>query len=377
MSESIEQAVLSFEELIQDMSQRGTRAAGSDDPESYVHQMLRQIGEDSQAQVATAREALELARDVASKIKRDNKESVEALIPVPSSCVDAQVMAAGFFSSLPSTLSSDTASLSLGINTLPPIIKAYSSSREAGTQIESSEGDHKVATVPPKPKLTVRKVGGQVTTPTKGSGNKVQEHKGKDEEPGSKSEVTGRGTRDGERKEVKGKEREERGSSAVGSLTVPDHDDNTSAMVLSVEPDDDLSAMDPFSEYGGSSSAYGSYGVGSYSAGLRRDPTDEVEDESPFDYEDYAAESGLEYPSVFGTRAGAVVKPNEITKVIGTVRPMGPRQVAGSESAAQKAHEVPSPRKTESPVARVSTSAVATTATTAPGQGSVPSGTPQ
>ena len=156
MSESIEQAVLSFEKLVLDMSQRRARAAGDDDPESYVHQMLRQIGEDSQAQVATAREALELARDVASKIKRDNEESVEAMIPMLRSCVDAQVMAAGFFSSLPSTLSSDTASLSLGISTLPPIVKAYSSSWEAGVQAEGSEAGRKATAAPPKPKLTVR-----------------------------------------------------------------------------------------------------------------------------------------------------------------------------------------------------------------------------
>ena len=122
-----------------------------------------------------------------------------------------------------------------------------------------------------------------------------------------------------------------------------------SAVVLGVELGDDLSVTDPFSEYKGSSSAYGSYGAGLYSVGLRHDPTDEVEEESLFDYEDYAAESGLEYPSVFWTHTGAVVKCNEITKVIGAMRPMGPRQVAASEPAAQKAHEALPPCKTENP----------------------------
>ena len=362
------------------MSQRGVRSTGGDDPESYVHQMLRQIGEDSQAQIATAREALELAKDIASKVKKDNKESVEAMIPVLRSCVDAQVMAAGFFSSLPSTLSSDTASLSLGINTLPPIIKAYSSSWEAGTQVEGSEADHKVTAAPPKPKLTVRRIGGQVTTPTKAPEGKVQEHKGTGEEPESRSGIVERGTGDDERKESKGKgkEREERGSSAVGSLIVPDDDDNTSAVVLGVEVGDDLSVTDPFSEYEGSSSAYGSYGGGSYSVSLRHDPTGEVgEDESPFDYEDYAAESGLEYPSVFGTRTGAVVKRNEIAKVIGAMRSMGPRQTVASEPAAQKAHEAPLPRKTELPAAGASTPTTTTGATTAQRQGSTPISTQQ
>jgi len=353
-SESIEQIEASFAKLVDSMPHRRPHEdeSGDDEPESYVNTVLRQIGEESSRQVATTEEALKLAKNAVSKCTKDNRESVEAMVAVLRSCVDAQVMASGFFASLPSTLSSDTAALSVGVSTLPPIVRAYTSSRHIDPRSAGLNTTSGTTMATSRPKLSLKKLGRKSAPPTVSHADKQGKYKGK----GKAWQLTA--VEEGE-----GTEREP--PQQEGSVA--------SAVVVGSTVDDDMYTQDPFSDYARSPSSYEHLSPGLSSVGLRQGASESVSDGIPFEGGDYAMEEELTYPSVSIRHTGNVARLGSIGRDIyttGRIR-AGPSAHLQQQQQQQQQHQhkLPvrgsTPRDDEPGLGSV-VAEVATTVTTTP-----------
>jgi hypothetical protein len=110
------------------MAPRNQKDKDGQDSESYEVIVLSQIAEDSANARRKQDEAIELISTSLPRFRGDDKETVESMIDMIRNAMRACVAASAFYAALPGVLSSDKSGVSLGTNTVPPVVRTYATS---------------------------------------------------------------------------------------------------------------------------------------------------------------------------------------------------------------------------------------------------------
>jgi len=130
-SESINTLSKEFDQRITNMStyvpaQESREHSGdAEDTPSYAQRVLSKLESDSTSIAASNERVVQELRSIVSKLRPEDSAQVESMLSVLETSVKAIVVAAGFYTSVPGVLGSESSAISLGTNTLPPLVRAY------------------------------------------------------------------------------------------------------------------------------------------------------------------------------------------------------------------------------------------------------------